>query len=245
MQGKRNWFVIRKYLISAAANKIANGWSLANILYIPESFRADKKDEIRERRAGQMMTAATPQNGGRRLMLAIGEVKQITASRYGHKIVLKHSPDFPFMINEDLHERLEKRFAAPLGVWGAMEDVHLMLIGTFGVSAAGIAAFEEVALMTVTAQWLPMEHVFDKALIDTMVRENRRFVTGLRYNLPSTRPLACIVACDTNPQPTAMYIVPPGVSDEYNVALNALVEESKLACWVWRAGAAGMPALPH
>jgi Protein of unknown function (DUF1173) len=131
MQGKRNWFVIRKYLISAAANKIANGSSLADILYIPESFRADKKDEIRERRAGQMMTAATPQKGGRRLMLAIGEVKEMTASRYGHKIVLKHSPDFPFMVNDDLHERLKRRFDAALGVWGAMEDVHLMLIVRF------------------------------------------------------------------------------------------------------------------
>ena len=27
--------------------------------------------------------------------------------------------------------------------------------------------------------------------------------------------------------------------------VDALVEENKLACWVWRAGVAGMPALPH
>ena len=32
---------------------------------------------------------------------------------------------------------------------------------------------------------------------------------------------------------------------DHNVALDALVEENKLACWVWRAGIAGMPALPH
>ena len=99
--------------------------------------------------------------------------------------------------------------------------------------------------MTVTEQWLPMEHAFDKTLIDTMVRENRRFMTGLRYNLPLTRPLACVVAADTTPQPTAMYIVPPGASDEYNSALNELVEESKLASWVWRVGMAGMPPLPR
>jgi len=214
-------------------------------LYLPESFSADRKDEIRERRAAHMMTAAIPQKRARRLMLAIGEVKAIATSRYGYKIVLKHSPDFPFMLNEDSHQRLQKRFDAALGLWDAMDDVHLMIIETFGVSVAGIASFEEVALMTVTEQWLPMEHAFDKALIDMMVREKRRFVTGLRYNLPSTRPLACIVACDTTPHPTAMYIVPPGVSNEYNVALNELVEQSKLASWVWRAGAAGMPALPH
>jgi hypothetical protein len=126
-----------------------------------------------------------------------------------------------------------------------MDDVHLMIIGTFGVSVTGIASFEEVALMTVTEQWLPMEHSFDKALIEAMVHENRRFMTGMRYNLPSTRPLACVVASDTNPDPTAMYIVPPGASDEYNIALNKLVEESNLASWIWRAGVTGMPALPR
>ena len=245
MQGKRNWYVIRKYLISAAANKIVKGSSLADILYIPELFSADKKAEIAQRRTAQMMTVATPQKGARRLMLAIGEVKEIAASRYGYKIVLKHAPDFLFMINEDLHRRLKKPFDAELGLWDAMDDVHLMIIGTFGVSVTGIASFEEVALMTVTEQWLPMEHSFDKALIEAMVRDNRRFVAGMRYNLPSTRPLACVVASGTNPDPTAMYIVPPGASDEYNIALNKLVEESNLASWIWRAGVTGMPPLPR
>jgi hypothetical protein len=244
MQGKRNWFVIRKYLIIATENKIAKGSSLADILYIPESFNADKKDEIAQRRTAHVMTVATLQKGARRLMLAIGEVKEIAASRNGYKILLKHSPDFPFMLNEDLHKRLRRRFEAELALWDAMDDLRLMIIGTFSVSVTGIATFEEVALMTVTEQWLPMEHAFDKALIEAMVRDNRRFMAGMRYNLPSTQPLACVVASDTNPDPTAMYIVPPGASHEYNIALDKLVEESKLASWIWRAGVAGMPPLP-
>src|SRR5437773_1142513 len=82
MQGKRNWFVIRKYLVSTAADKTVNGSALANIMYIPEFFSTDRKDEIRERRTAQLMMAATPEKGARRLMLAIGEVKEIGASRY-------------------------------------------------------------------------------------------------------------------------------------------------------------------
>lgn len=245
MRGKRTWFVIRKYLIIATENKIAKGSSLGNILYMPEPYSVDRKEEIAQRRASQLMTAATAQNGVRRLMLVIGEVKEIAASRYGYKILLKHAPDFPFMINEDLHKRLKRRFEAELGLWDAMDDVHMVIIGTFGVSVTGIASFEEVALMTVTEQWLPMENSFDKALIDTMVRDNRRFMIGMRYNLPSTRPLACAVASDTNPDPTAMYIVPPGASDEYNHALDDLVKGSKLTAWIWRAGLADMPPLPR
>ena len=98
--------------------------------------------------------------------------------------------------------------------------------------------------MTLTEQWLPMEHAFDKTLIDAMVRENRRFIAGLRYDLPSTRPLACVVATDTNPTPTALYIVPPGAGEEFTIALDELVERSPLASWIWRVGAAGLPPLP-
>jgi hypothetical protein len=93
MAGKRSWYVIRKYLLQAAEDKTAKGASLAGMLYMPESFNAEKKNEITQRRLAQMMRIATPEKGARRLMLVVGEVKELAQSRYGHKIVLKHLPD--------------------------------------------------------------------------------------------------------------------------------------------------------
>jgi len=245
MQGKRSWFVIRKYLLNAAEDKMTKGASLAEILYMPESFSVEKKDAITQRRLAQMMRIAPSQKGTRRLMLVIGEVKEIAPSRYGYKIVLKHLPDCHFMMAEDLHKRLLKRFEVELGLGDALEDTHLMMIGTFNVGATGIATLEEVALMSVSENWIPFESTFDKMLIDVMTRENRRFMKGLRYNLHSSRPLACVVASDTQPNPTAMYIRPPGASEDYNNAMSILIEESKLAEWTWRAGESEMPPLPR
>lgn len=244
MNGKRSWYVIRKYLLQSAEDKTAKGSSLADIIYIPESFNADRKDEITQRRMAHMMKAATPIKGARRLMLVIGEVKEIAQSRYGHKIVFKHLPDCHFMMNDDLHKRLLKRFDVELGLWDALEDSHLIAIGTFSVGNTGIASIEEVALMSVTENWIPFESTFDKMVIDSMTRASRRFMKGMRYNLPSSRPLACVVASDTQPEPTAMYILPPGATEDYGNALTALMDESKLAHWHWRAGEAEMPALP-
>jgi hypothetical protein len=82
-------------------------------------------------------------------------------------------------------------------------------------------------------------------LIDAMARAHRRFVKGLRYNLAQTEPLACLVASDTHPHPTAMYIEPPTATDEYRRALEPLVEESHLASWLWKAVDGQMPALPE
>src|SRR3546814_19723335 len=67
---------------------------------------------------------------------------------------------------------------------------------------------------------------------------------GLRYNLTSSRPLASAVLIDTQPGPTALYIIPPGASEDFTGAVDQLVAESKLTSWIWSAGAGEMPALP-
>lgn len=244
MAGKRSWYVIRKYLLQAAEDKTAKGASLAGMLYIPESFNAEKKNEITQRRMAQMMRIATPEKGARRLMLVVGEVKELAQSRYGHKIVLKHLPDCHFMMNDDIHKRLLKRFDVELGLWDAIEGTHLVMIGTFSIGPTGVASLEEVALMCVTENWIPFESTFEKMALDALTQQNRRFMKGMRYNLPSTRPLACAVASDTEPQPTAMYVLPPGASEDYAAAVEDLIGESKLASWKWEAGSAPMPPLP-
>jgi hypothetical protein len=81
-------------------------------------------------------------------------------------------------------------------------------------------------------------------VLDALTQQNRRFMKGMRYNLPSTRPLACAVASDTEPEPTAMYVLPPGASEDYAAAVDELIAESKLPSWKWTAGEAPMPPLP-
>lgn len=244
MAGRRGWFVVRKFLLQAAAGKTSKGGELADSLYIPEAFSPERKDEITQRRVAQFAKASAPVGGKRHLMIMIGDVKEIAPSRFGHKIIFKHLPDAHFMLAEDLHKRLVKRFEAELGLWEAVEDSHLVAIATFSVGLTGIASIEEVALQVVTANWIPIADTFEKMVIDAMTNDQRRFVKGLRYNLPKDRPLACLVASDTAPGPTAMYVLPPGVSDEHVAALNQLVDESHLSHWIWRAGEA-MPSLPE
>ncbi|MDF6951064.1 DUF1173 domain-containing protein, partial [Escherichia coli] len=128
-----------------------------------------------------MMRIATPEKGTRRLMLVVGEVKELAQSRYGHKIVLKHLPDCHFMMNDDIYKRLLKRFEVELGLWDALEGTHLMMIGTFSIGATGVASLEEVALMCVTENWIPFESTFEKMVLDALTQQNRRFMKGMRY----------------------------------------------------------------
>jgi len=102
----------------------------------------------------------------------------------------------------------------------------------------------KLALMATTENWIPFDSTYEKEVIDAMTQSQRRFVKGLRYNLPSTRPLACLVANDTLPVPTALYIIHPNATDEFQVALQQMVEASELPAWIWNAGEGVMPTLP-
>ena len=244
MSGKRNWYVIRKYLLQAVEAKLAKGTPLSELVYIPETFSTERQAEIAQRRLAQISTIAGPHKGNKRLMLLIAEVKEIGPARYGHKIVVKHAPDFPFGLTDELHKRLTKRFESELAVWNADEGCHLLIVGTFGVGPTGYGALEELSFVTVTENWIPFETVYDKAVLEKLTLERRSFVRGLRYNLAADRPFACAVASDTRPKPVALYVLPSGASSELAQALSALIEESGLLPWVWDAEN-DMPPLPE
>ncbi|NKR30190.1 DUF1173 family protein [Rhodococcus hoagii] len=245
MAGRRNWSVVRKYLLEAAAGKNAKGKGIVESLYVPERFSVEQKEAIAARRMQQMMAVASSGTGRRKLLLAIGEVKEIAQSRFGHKIILKHAADCPFMMNEDLYKRMTKRFESELALWDAVESAHLMVVGTFAVGTTGVASFEELSLMVVTENWIPFENTFDKLVIDAMTDAGRPFMKGLRYNLADSVPLASVVATDTEPTPTALYIIGPEADDDDVSRVNELAAYSALASWIWNSGSDPMPALPR
>ncbi len=244
MAGKRSWFVVRKHLLQAAENKTTKRAALGALLFIPETFSVDHKDELLQRRTARLAPLSAPTDGERKLMMLVGEVKLIEPSRYGHKVVIKHLPDLPFMMAEDLHKRMLKRFGNDLALWDADESTHLLAVATFGIGSTGIASMEELALVLTSTNWIPVEHLHDLQLVHALTHAGRRFTKGLRYNMAGDRPLASAVLSDTVPRPVALYIVRPNATDDYKTALDALVEESDLAPWIWRAGEQANPPLP-
>ncbi|MPQ55142.1 DUF1173 domain-containing protein [Duganella sp. FT27W] len=242
MHGKRHWAVLRKYLLQAARHKQVKGYDLSDLLYIPEPFTLERKQAIAHRRTAQLAQVA--QTGGhqgqRRLLVLIAEVKDFAPSRNGHKLVVRHSADFPFMLGPGMNERLLKRFDQELSLWGSIDGTHLVTIATFGVNQAGVATIEEMALMATTENWLPFENRAEKSLLDMLTADGRRFLIGLRYNLPQNRPLAVAVLADTKP-PTAMFVPPIGSGDDYAAALAELIDGSKMTAWVWHPESGDMP----
>lgn len=243
--GKRTWGTVRKHLLQAAENKIARGDFLRSRLFIPEVFTVDQRDAINARRMVQWSQAIASPGRPQHLMLLIAEVKEIVPARYGFKAVVKHVPDQAFALDEQLYRRLGRRFEPALALWGAANDIHMVMIATFSIAAAGIPAIVELSLMPVTRQWLPVEDAFEKQLVEKLVGDGRSFIKGLRYNLGATSALACATLTDCEGSAPLLFIVPAGVADtSRSVHCNPVSANSRSPLWLWQSAGEPMPALP-
>jgi hypothetical protein len=239
--GKRTWGTVRRYLLQAAENKIARGDSLRARLFIPEVFTVDQRDAINARRMSQWSQAVAVPGKPQHLMLLIAEVKEIVPARYGFKAVVKHVPDQAFALDEQTYRRLGRRFERGLALWGASDDIHMVIIATFSVAATGIPTIVELSLMPVTLQWLPVEDAFEKQLVERLVADSRSFVKGLRYNLDAGSALASATLTDCEGSPTSLVVAPAGVADNGRCFQ---VGDPSMPVWFWHPSSEVLPTLP-
>lgn len=242
--GKRHWWNIRWHLIEAAGQMMVKGGPLSEVLFVPEPFRAVDKVALEQRRTAALVPALPPKAGPRKLMILVGEAKEFAPTRSGHRLIVKHLPDFPFLLDESLYSRLKVRFENELALWDADEASHLMAIATFGLTPAGIAVIEDMALMVVAENWIPYDSAYEKKLVDALAKLRDRSVKGLRYNLSAERPTAAAMV-QRQSQPIALYVVPPSADETYDEALEELIaSRPEIGAWIWRTLNGEMPPLP-
>ncbi|HEY8881422.1 MAG TPA: DUF1173 domain-containing protein, partial [Roseateles sp.] len=204
--GKRSWGTVRSQLIRAASQLVARREPLRTRLYVPEPFSLEQREAINSRRLAAWSCAVAEPAGSVAFMLLVAEVKEIVPARYGFKAVVKHVPDQAFMMDESLYRRLGRSFEAELALWATGEDVHMVMIATFGVNA-GVPTIQELCLMPVTRQWLPVDDGFGKQLVDKLVAEGRTFTRSLPYELPAKVALTFAVLSDCGELPTTLSIL--------------------------------------
>jgi hypothetical protein len=243
--GKRHWWNLQWHLLEAAKHMAVKGAPLSDILYIPEQFRSRNRQAIEQRRAEALAQALPPKSGPRPLMVLVGEVKEFAPARSGVNLVVKHMPGFPFILDEGLYRRLQARFESEIALWSSDNASHLIAIATFGLSAAGLAIVEEIALMVVAENWIPYESAYEKRLVDALARIREQSTKGLRYNLPLDQPMAAAMFLQRQPRPVALYIVPPTADDKLEAALDEMIaSRPEMDAWIWRVADGEMPPLP-
>ena len=98
---------------------LVKGAPLGEVLLIPEPFRADNKEAIEQRRTAALSAIQAQKTGPRKLMVLVGEVKEFQEARGGHRLVVKHMPGFPFLLDDGTWQRVQARFEKGLTQLGA------------------------------------------------------------------------------------------------------------------------------
>ena len=139
-----------------------------------------------------------------------------------------------------------RRFERELSLWGASDTVHMMLIATFCLNDAGVPTIEELSLMPVTGQWLPIEDSFEQQLVERLVRDGRLFVKGLRYNLPLGQPMASAILTDAGATSIPLCIESRDDNGEDLArAIKALESAGVAPAWIWLRAQGAIPPLPR
>lgn len=243
--GRRHWWNIRWHLIEAAKAMLVKGAPLSEVLLIPEPFRAANKDAIEQRRAAALSAIQSQKTGPRKLMVLLGEVKEFQAARGGHRLVVKHLPGFPFLLDDRAWVRVQARFETELALWAANDASHLIVIATFGMNTADLAIVEEIALMVVAENWIPYESAQELRLVEALAKVREQSIKGLRYASPADQPIATALLMQHRPRPFALFVVPASADDAYETALEEMIaSRPEMDSWIWHTGQGEMPALP-
>lgn len=243
--GKRSWATVRRHLLRAAENKVVGGHPLLASLYIPEVFSVENKDAITARRL-QQWTRSRPTSGSPQpLMLMIAEVKEIVPARYGHKAVIKHVPDQPFGLDDQLYRRLGRCFEQELALWSSAENLHMLMIASFRVADGGFPSIVELSLIPATAQWHLVEDQFEHQLVDKLVGNGRSFIKCLRYDAPKSKVSVGASLTDCGASPQVLVITRLSISaNEIDESLGRLIAIQGRLPWVWNALNDPIPCFP-
>lgn len=234
MESKRTWYIVRRQLINASLGCKARGDGLSRYLFVPEPFKLEDRDAIARRRHSELALAESSRDA---IQIIIGEIKSIESARFGEKLLVKHLPEWPFLMDDDMARRFHKRFAIEEELWRAAEgEGHLILAASFSIGASGLPQLHEMAVMPVTNEWIPFEGMEERTLVQKAVSERRRFVKGMRVNLASERPIASLTLKDMGDVAVAVHLARNLPNPSYDEALAALMRTPGIDHISWRSG---------
>jgi hypothetical protein len=246
MAGKRNWFVIRKYLLEAAAEVDAKGAPLASRLFIPEPFRPDAAEALRARRLAFFQALRLDGSGEHvPLALLVAEVKDLIERGDGYSMVLKHLPDCALMLDSSTGRQLARRFERELLAKAQQPDTRLIVGCTVRPAEQGLGHADTLAMMAVTPEWLPFEHLLERALLCELVRQERRFLKPLPYEAGPSAAFASALLLDTGDATVPLHVEVPTVSGQRTRLPDHRRPVSESKAWIWCPGEAlKIPPLP-
>ena len=235
MQGKRSYWVLRKFLLQASEEVTTKGLRLVERVFIPEQFSLERADEIAQRHKGALSILLSPEVDLQlKMMVAIAELKEFKQTTLGYEVVLKHVPDCAFFLDHRAGERVKRAFGFELLAWTAGQ-IRLITACLVYAKREHLYQIESLTLMMTSAQWIPLDHTCEKDVVDKLVAEQRAFLKPLRYEAKHAGKFPNFLLLDADERPVALDILSAFLTDQERAAKARAIEARKPHGWAWDA----------
>lgn len=248
MEGKRNQYVLHKYLMEAADGMRVKGDPLSARLYVPEAFSEQRKSEIAERRRSKLAILKCPEEEGRfNMALVLGEYKSTESTSYGRKIWIRHMPETPLFINDKAWTKIERNFSGMFQARDADQQhgVRLLLCALVYSKQENVYHIDTVSPMLTTMNWIPLDGPHESKLFHYLTVEKRKFLKPLSYDAKGGAGFANALLLDTGTTPVPLHLTNPLASSSDHSAKERAIASATEAAWIWHAEAEAPPLPPR
>src|SRR5579862_3077653 len=233
MQGKRSYWVLRKFLLQASEGVETEGLRLAERVFIPEHFSREHAAEIAERRDHALSVLLSPSPDLHfKMMIALGEVKAFNETTSGYLLYFRHLPDCAFYIEKKAGARTMRAFEPALRAWNAGQ-VKLIVACLFYAKREHLYQIESLTLMMTSAQWIPLDHAYERDVVDRLVAEHRVFLKPLRYEASHGDRFPNFLLLDAGERPVALDILSSFLTDKERAAKARAIAARSPKGWAW------------
>lgn len=234
MQGKRNQWVVHKYLMQAATGLLVKGTELSNRLYVPEQFSETTRIQTASRRR-EKLSFLFPRDGTRPLAMMIGEFKLTDVFAGQRRVWIRHMPDAPLIVNDRTWTRIEKTFASHFEAQHVDSEDKPRLILTALIRARSEYLYEidSATLMMTTIDWIPIEGLHELSLFKHLCSTGRRFLKPLRFDAATERVFPSALLLDSGISPVPIYTMTEFMTEKQQKATRKKVEKERRNLQLW------------
>lgn len=242
MAGKRDWGLVRYRILQAAQGILAShNQPLSYSLFLPERYYHQHHQQQMERAKNDLSILCRQEPDGSRLAIVIGQVKQISKTKYGSSVQIKHIPSVHFWVSESITATMNARYAAEIAVL-PNDQSRVLCMMTVESKQTGYFV-KSTTLLRTNIHWLPVFSECDNMLTEKLVAEQRQF-----KKLGDSNSASKAVLLDSN-YDTRLFVLGDawcGMPDQEKLSEIKKAHQAGAPVWVWHAasGEGGMPPFP-
>lgn len=232
MEGKRNQWVLQKYLLRAAADVMVKGNPLSERFYVPEPFSESAKHDIAFRRR-EKLSILRPREGHYPMAIVMGEFKGSEPHTLGRRVWIKHMPDTPLLMPSKSWARMERVFASVLEARDADASYrpHVVMAALIRARSELTYEIEAASLMLTTEQWIPIEGIHELGLIQALIDQRRKFIKPLRYDAKSAACFASALLLDAGDEPVQLHVLSSFMAPKERESKEKMLRD--VHGWIW------------